>query len=365
MGILSTEQLIHGVKNGRPIAPFSIQDEIIEQYIKLIKLKRMTLKTDSQEAKLLAMHLREPLDFVRQEKRLALSQCEIYVLPLPLCMAYAEASGKNPIIVIASGFIDLVANAIFAAHLQSILPQELNSYYLFKYRKDMPASNLLTNAIFLLQLHFYRFCKPLPNIYALATPQMFEESKLAINGALLFTLLHELGHHKLKHLEFSNNIRPIHYPLALEENLSILQHQEMEADTFALNCLIEPAKIIGTYWQQNAVNFFLQIELVSGNYSDKNHPMAINRSFYSDTLRNNWGKEYEVAPRPKFFRNIANRYLATKESKSEEMNALIQTTREGCLNILNEINEALLQFGIDLKPIWTTPAPNWLTIKGS
>lgn len=84
---------------------------------------------------------------------------------------------------------------------------------------------------------------------------MFEESKLAINGALLFTLLHELGHHKLKHLEFSNNIRPIHYPLALEENLSILQHQEMEADTFALNCLIEPAKIIGTYWQQNAVNF--------------------------------------------------------------------------------------------------------------
>ena len=53
-------------------------------------------------------------------------------------MAYAEASGKNPIIVIASGFIDLVANAIFAAHLQSILPQELNSYYLFKYRKDMP-----------------------------------------------------------------------------------------------------------------------------------------------------------------------------------------------------------------------------------
>lgn len=68
MGILSTEQLIHGVKNGRPIAPFSIQDEIIEQYIKLIKLKRMTLKTDSQEAKLLSMHLREPLDFVRQEK---------------------------------------------------------------------------------------------------------------------------------------------------------------------------------------------------------------------------------------------------------------------------------------------------------
>jgi hypothetical protein len=38
----------------------------------------------------------------------------------------------------------------------------------------------------------------------------------------------------------------------------------------------------------------LQIEVVSGNYSDNNYPMAINRSFFSDFLRANWGKEYEV-----------------------------------------------------------------------
>jgi len=71
MGTLSTEQLFHGVKNGWPIAPFSIQDDIIEKYIELIKLKQMILKTDSQGAKLLAMHLRESLEFIIKKRQKA------------------------------------------------------------------------------------------------------------------------------------------------------------------------------------------------------------------------------------------------------------------------------------------------------
>lgn len=360
MSILSTEQLVHGLKNGRPITPFSIQGDIIEAYVKIIQTQRMVLRTDSPQAKRLAMHIREPLDFVSQERKRELAQCDIYVLPFPLCMAYAEESKERPVIVIASGLIDLIANSIFAANLQSLLPPELDHFYMPQFRKDMPASHLFSNALFLLHLQFYRFCKPLPNIYALMTPKMLEESKMAVNGALVFTLLHELGHHKLQHLEAANGLRPIHYHFAVKENLSLLQHQEMEADDFALNSLIERAKIIGTFWHQNAVNFFMQLELVSGSDSDEHHPMALNRSFYSDSLREHWGQEFDVTPRATFFKNTAERYLSTKQSKSEEINALIQTPREGCLGILKEINQVLLGFDMDLEPLWSTPSPNWI-----
>lgn len=362
MGILSTEQLVRGLKNGRPLTPYSIQEEIIDTYLKIIQTQRMVLRTDSPESKQLALHIREPLDFVLPERRYDLAQCDIYVLPFPICMAYAEESEKRPVIVIASGLIDLIANSIFAANLQSLLPPELDHYYMPQFRKDMPASHLFANALFLMHLQFYRFCKPLPNIRAFMTPKMFKESKMAIDGALVFTLLHELGHHKLQHFEATSNLRPMHYQFAVKEDLSVFQHQEMEADNFALNSLIEQAKIIGTYWNQNAVSFFSQMELVSGSDADKHHPMAINRSFYSDSLRKDWGREHEVVPRPAFFKNTADRYLATKQSKSEEINALIQTPRENCLDILKEINHVLLDFDMDLKPLWSTPSPNWLNI---
>ncbi|HNP51838.1 MAG TPA: hypothetical protein PKJ85_08595 [Nitrosomonas nitrosa] len=362
MGILTTEQLVHGLKNGRPLTPYSIEAEVIDAYLKIIETQRMVLRTDSPESKQFALHIRKPLDFVLPERRRDLGQCDIYVLPFPICMAYAEESEKRPVIVIASGLINLIANSIFSAYLQSLLPPELDQYYMPQFRKDMPASHLFANALFLMRLQFYRFCKPLPNIFALMTPETLEECKIAINGALVFTLLHELGHHKLKYFQTTRKLRPMHYQFAVKEDLSVFQHQEMEADDFALNSLVEQAKIIGTFWQQQAVSFFLQMELVSGSYGDKHHPMAINRSFYSDTLRKEWGQNYDVAPRAAFYKNTADRYQATKENKSQEINALIQTSREGCLDILSEINQVLLGFGMDIKPLWSTPSPNWLEI---
>ena len=38
-----------------------------------------------------------------------------------------------------------------------------------------------------------------------------------------------------------------------------------------------------------------------------------------DTLRKEWGQNYDVAPRPAFYKNTADRYQATKENKSQEI----------------------------------------------
>ena len=136
------------------------------------------------------------------------------------------------------------------------------------------------------------------------------------------------------------------YHKIISENLSIDLHQEMDADNFALECLIKPAKVIGTYWHHNAINFFVQMELVSGQHSGDDPPSAINRVFYSDSLRSDLGKDHDVTPRHQFFENIASRYTVTKQYADKNANLLINTSREGGLRILEETNKVLKQFNM-------------------
>lgn len=365
MATLSTDQLIRGLENGRSFTPFSISPEIIDSYIDRIKTERMELKTDSQESDQLARHIKEPISFVSAERRQELAQCEIYILPLPLCDAYTEEPerpGGKYKIVVGSGLVNLIANTVFLSHLEQLLPPELNEYHFLKFRKDMPVSHLFSNAIFVLHYRFYRFCEPLPNIFALLTPDMIQECKKAINGALVFSLLHELGHNKLGHFDRWRGLRPMNYQFVVQEELSDEQHQEFEADDFAMNCLIEEAKILSTFWLPHALTFFVQMELVSGQTGDRLHPMAINRSFYADALKEVLGKGHSVKSRQEIYEEKARRFHETKQSRIEEINALLQTPREGCLNILNEICNLLQGFGLDFKPLLSTPSPNWLEL---
>lgn len=356
---LHVDQLTSGLRQGRPIAPFSIDLDQLDKHVERAIAENLALDSDSLETVQLFDHFKEQLEFLVPERKSELMRCEVYVLPFPLCIAYAHELSGRRIIVISEGLIDLVANTICSSLAVSLLPKELDTCYLLEYRKDMPASHLFANALFLLQLHFYRFCSPLPNPGALLTPELREQSKAAVNGALLFILLHELGHHALGHLD-NDEVRPMRYGLVIQEALSVEQRQEMDADMFALDCLLEPARLLGTYWRENAVNFFVQMELVSGRHSGFEHPTAINRAYHSDALRAEVGRNHGVSPRPRFFAEIASRFADTRQASGGGENAFINTSREGCLRILDEIDAVLAAFDREISPIWTTPAQSWL-----
>jgi hypothetical protein len=364
MPTLPVDQLIRGIKEGQPVAPLMIDDEVLDRYIERVMAHHITLGTGAVEVRQLFRHLQGHLDFVSQERRVLLSQCEMYVLPFPLCITYAHEFDGRKIIVVATGLIDLIANTVLASYLQSMLPKALDTYYLRAFRQDMPASHLVANALFLLQLHFYRQCAPLPNLHALVPPAMLKESAFGIDGAVLFILLHELGHHSLNHLH-SEKIRPMRYHTILHEGLSIDQHQEMDADHFALESLIKPAHVIGTFWHQFAMNYFMQIELACGEHSSLDHPAAINRAYSSDALRSECGRGYDVTPRHAFYETLAARYGATQQASRRGGNAFINTSREGCVHLLQEINQVLEPFDMDISPLWETAFPSWLDTRVS
>ncbi len=363
MPTLSVNHVIRGIQQGRLASSVPVDLDVLDAYVERALAEKLALSTASTETRQLFEHLEAPLTFVSPQRRAALADCDVFVLPFPLCVSYAHELAGRPLIVLSTGLIDLIANAIFASQLQSLLPQALETYYLLQARHDMPASDLVANALFL-QLHAFRGCAPLPNCQALLSPQLLRQSQDAIDGALLFIVLHELGHHRLGHLD-SDRIRPLRYRLIVGDALSIDQQQELEADQFALDSLIEPAQAIGTFWHQNAVNFFMQLELVSGQLSGTDHPAAIDRAFHADALRAQMGKDLDVHPRRAFFDTLAARYRATQRHAHEPDNALIHTSRAGCLDILKQSNRVLADFGIDLSPVWETPAPGWLDTRVS
>lgn len=359
MGTLTAEQIVRGIKEGRPLTALTIDDALLDRYVEEAISEDINLGSRSPDVLRLFESIREQLIFIDPDRRDALSKCEVFVLPFPLCISYSWEIDNRKIIVIGKGLIDLVANTLLASYVQSLLPPDLDEYFLPKFRKDMSAGELFANSIFLLQVHFYRFGYPLPDLQAAISPELLSEAEIGINGALLFILLHELGHHELGHLE-NEKIRPMRYEKIIEEMLSIDQHQEMDADSFAIESLLKPAQVIGTYWHQNAINFFMQLALVSGHPGDAEHPISINRVFHTDSLRAELGIDQDVQPRRQFFEDLAARYRATSRYSSEDGNALINTNREACLDILNEINEVLRLFSVDLSTIWKQQSPSWL-----
>ncbi|MEW7987675.1 MAG: hypothetical protein AB2799_17955 [Candidatus Thiodiazotropha sp.] len=361
MSVLTSKQIVKGIIHGKPIAPFSIDIEILDQYIDLIMAEKITVSTEANDVLRMFQHLKEQFPFVSTARRNQLLKCKIFILPFPLCISYAWEQSDQKIIVIGRGFIDLIANSIHSAAIQSTLPSDLDRRYREKYRRNMPATELLANALFLLQLRYYRYCEPLPNASVLLPKNIFQQSRKSINGALLFTLLHELGHHELGHIEI-DEIRPMYFEQINHETLTVDQHQELEADAFALESLISSARVLGTYWQQQAVNFFIQMELVSGRHSGAEHPLAINRAYFAESQRTKIKHKDDIPSRHPLFKELVIRHNDSKAHVQKAENRLIQTSREVCLSVLSEINEALKDFNIDLSPLWTSSYPGWLDI---
>ncbi|MGB1109650.1 MAG: hypothetical protein ACPG4N_04810 [Gammaproteobacteria bacterium] len=358
MGVLSAQELVQSVRNARPLTPFSIEWEALERQVERLMETREVMDSDGPLTERLFERIDEQLGFLSPVRREALARHEVYVVPLPLCLAFSHEMKGRKIIVIGEGLINLIANTIWSSNLQALLPESLDSAYFLAFRRDMPVSHIVTNALFLMDLHFYRTCAPQLNTRPLIPEDMLAQSEDAIRGAIVFILMHELGHHELGHLD--DQVRPMRYEFLIDEAMSTEQQQEMEADTYALESLINQARVLGGYWHGAAINFFMQMELVSGSRFDTAHPASIDRAFYSDAKRVESGQGHDVSPRPAFYEELAARFRSSGLYLRDGSNPFLETSRDGCLRLLKEANAVLAPFGVDISPIWGAEPQGWL-----
>ena len=361
--MLSSEDIVRGIQKARKIAPLHIDEQTLDQYVDLIRRQKIVANKASKEFEQLKHHMSESALFLTDEAKHSLNDIAIYVLPLPMCIAYSEITPNNqPIIVISTGFINIVAANILFAQVGSLLPKQFDDFYSIQLRTDMSVNGIFTNSIFLMLVHHFRFAEPLPNLANMLNEQQMEDAKTAINGAITFILLHELAHIKLGHLDNTAENQLISQQFVIDEQSDVYKNQEIEADAYALECIKDEAKVIGTFWQQQAMSFFVSLELVSGLKLSDEHPMAINRNFLSDNKRANWGKELDVEPRPAFYHSVAQQFKQTADASQGEINPLLQTSYRTCWANILYLKDIYQPYGLDLSLLYRSPSRCWLDI---
>lgn len=357
---LSTEALVRGLTCGIPIAPYSLSARVLNSAINHVRAQKMTLNTRSDETKRLYALLSDSLQFLRGERLQAMAGCDIYLLPLPITLAFSEVVDSKPVIVIPSGFVDLIACTLCASHVESLIPEQLKDFYLFGQRLDMSLAELFANALFLMRLRFYTDCELLPDFRAVMTQDLLKTVHAALSGAVLFVILHEIGHVALGHFD-GGRPRPVQHSLAVPERLGKLKKQELDADQFARDSLVDAAGETGKYWQNFAFEFHTQMEMVTGE-RHTSHPLAINRRSGEAIPQEEWGGTVTAGTHAANFNTIRQKFLDTEAEILRGRNRFIETPRERVLGVLCEVLAFLKDNGTDLTAMVSEPWSPWIDL---
>ncbi|CAA0099505.1 Uncharacterised protein [Halioglobus japonicus] len=318
------------------------------------------MQLDSEDPALTALFdiVSEPLALVRPESRQALGECEVYVLPFPLCTAYSTRRDDRRIIIVGSGLLDLIETTAYSAHVIGALPHAADTCYPISALPDQTLANLFNTLVMTLLHHYFTGEGGLPNMKGLATPAMAHEARISSAGGIAFILLHELAH-----LEHHFGDAPIALDLsagaAIEESLTPQQRQEHEADQIALDYLEPQWQDVGHFYLHSAFDFFTRLDLLSGQFQ-KTHPLTLNRLFHLDARVPPSARFYDADRRHRINQILATAFADTTARYSQGPDHVLNLRRETCLAILGLLRDPLLALGgPDVGVLFDGPGPSW------
>lgn len=340
------------------LSPRQMPKAVIDRCIENLRRRRIVLDSEDQDHRALANSVAGPLALASVSARAKLGECEIYLLPFPLCIAYSTRCENRNLIVIGSGMLDLVETVACSAHVIGSLPEEAQRIYPVSELAGMSLADIFSQFIFVLLFRFVYKDEFLPNIQGLASAQMIHDARVSAAGGAAFVLLHELAHLELHHA--AKPVAPsIDIASSIPESLSQRQRQEHEADQAAIGYLESEWQEIGHFWRNCAFDFFVRLELMSGVFSET-HPLALNRIFHLDEMMRSGSGFYDFAQRKNVNAILANGFSATLSSSAYSPDHMLNISRDTCLAILARIRQPLLQAGgPDIAPLLNGPGPSW------
>ncbi|MCI0590608.1 MAG: hypothetical protein L0Y67_03245, partial [Gammaproteobacteria bacterium] len=259
-----------------------ITPAMIQRQIDRLKREGAEITDEIRPTKALAELIARNLTFLNSDKCEALVACEIYVVPLPLCMAYSKAPNS---IIVGNGLINLISACGYWGNFVETLPLSLDEIKPFAQFPKTSVLDAVSTFLFALMYRHYQYGEALPDFRVLTADQSgnFPDRavKDAVAGAATFILLHELGHLRLNHHIEDKQIMPIDVPLAVPQALSSYQRKELEADDFAMKAIQERLRPLHVAWINMALNFHLLRETLLAERSNR-HPININRLAYAN-----------------------------------------------------------------------------------
>jgi hypothetical protein len=260
------------------VAAAPSENAFTETVIDLIQRSNIVARQDSGPSQFLRKVLDEHSEYLTPELNEQLTEIEIYGVDLPVINAIARVEETRPQIILFHGllhFIHFYADLVNVLHLLMTL---------------RPAKEILVNgetwdearafsaAGFAILAHFMDTGQVPCAVGDLLGPTTRRNIEIGYTGAVLFVLAHEAGHIALGH---TSNKRLVaerkSHALRIDEQLSLPQEQELEADAFAFKSIREEAR----EWFTPSMLFFLGpfafLEAFSRPVRDT-HPLASNRA---------------------------------------------------------------------------------------
>lgn len=346
------------LKRGRAMASSEISDAVLDA--QLAALRRMNswqddaLKPTVALADLIERNIKK---LTTPEAQAQLAQCRVFVVPLAFCGVYSESPDT---IVVGSGLVDYISAYLYWGALAHGMPESLSEVYDPAFPKT-PVRDVVPLLLFGLLYRYIGYGEPFPNYRAVLDDEIDEQVQHSLAGAMTFVLLHELGHLVLNHhADSSGPVRMVDLPFQVPENLSSYKLQELEADDFVRESMIEGYRPIHALWLNTALGpHFMMETLLSQRGVD--HPVCVNRLVHAQASAND---AVDRAAYLEHLKNSTQRYqsIEAKNSalrQSDQLALLERFSREQLLEQLTRLNRYFGDAGLDLSAMTESTPPAW------
>ena len=275
-GTLSTQELAELVRGaGNGLAPQA--GRAVGKALADIKAGCVAARIDSEESRWLAQLIEDSPELLAPGARRLFDGIELYAVDSDHPNAFARIAAGTPQILVFSGLRHLIHYfADFVTVLALLQSHRADATIDDGQGGAHPEAFLFSMACTVVLADFVTTNRIPATLHDLLGPQAQNNVRIGFRTALLFVLLHELGHLELGHLSDGPLSEVAHVGLLEPETLSLRQADELAADEFAI-AQIAPAyraDLISSLML--LMGGFALLEAFYGGLS-ASHPLAINR----------------------------------------------------------------------------------------
>lgn len=250
--------------------------EHIWQIIDTFEHTGLVADSNSQSSRCIQNIVKVHREIITDAACAELEKIVIFGINAPQCDAFPMFYHETPCIIIFDGLLQLVRFNTDLQILIALLEEKIPDQKINVGGENMSIALAMSLAGHVALTESIDTGHQLIDITAVLGSNAIQRSEYGYGAAVIFYVLHELGHLTCGHLERGFISERMSIDTAVKEYINQNQKMEFEADSYALNCIHSDVRnpIISSL--VFALGPFAFLETFRGSL-DKNHPLTVNR----------------------------------------------------------------------------------------
>jgi hypothetical protein len=250
--------------------------EHIRQIIDTFEHTGLVADSNSEESRCIQNIAKVHREIIISPAFSELERTEIFGVAVPQCDAFPMYYKETPCIIVFDGLLQLVRFNTDLQILIALLNEKIPEETIEVNGEHMSIALAMSLAGHVALTESIDTGHQLMDITAVLGSNATQRSEYGYGAAVIFYVLHELGHIVCGHLEQGFVSERMSIDIAISEDINENQKMEFEADSYALSCIHPNVRnpIISSL--VFALGPFAFLETFRGNLNKK-HPLTVNR----------------------------------------------------------------------------------------